>query len=94
MTTLDAGDDRRHGRRHRRPAAPSAPRTVSPADFLVLAGLFLGLVCLVMLSPFIWTIMSVTKSTDVAFVNPPVFAYRRLWRRSWTCGRPPTSTAT
>ncbi len=55
----------------RTPSSRSRRRT-----FLVLAGLFLGLTCLVMLSPFIWTIMSVTKSTDVAFVNPPVFAYK------------------
>jgi multiple sugar transport system permease protein len=44
--------------------------------FWVLAGLFLTATCLVMLSPFIWTIMSVTKPTSVAFVDPPVFFYQ------------------
>ena len=34
-----------------------------------------------MLSPFIWTTMSVTKPTDVAFANPPVFAYRPTFDR-------------
>jgi multiple sugar transport system permease protein len=42
----------------------------------VLAGLFLFVTCLMMLSPFIWTAMSVTKPTNVAFVNPPVFIYQ------------------
>ena len=40
------------------------------------AGLFLFVTCLMMLSPFIWTAMSVTKPTDVAFSNPPVFFYQ------------------
>lgn len=43
--------------------------------FWILVGLFLTVTCLVMLSPFLWTIMSVTKPTDVAFANPPVFFY-------------------
>jgi multiple sugar transport system permease protein len=42
----------------------------------VLAGLFLFVTCLMALSPFIWTAMSVTKPTNVAFSNPPVFAYQ------------------
>jgi multiple sugar transport system permease protein len=44
--------------------------------FWVLTGLFLAATCFVMLSPFIWTIMSVTKPTNVAFVDPPVFLYQ------------------
>jgi multiple sugar transport system permease protein len=44
--------------------------------FAILAGLFLFVTCLLMLSPFIWTAMSVTKPTNVAFVNPPVFIYQ------------------
>lgn len=44
--------------------------------FAILAGLFLFVTCLMMLSPFIWTAMSVTKPTNVAFVNPPVFIYQ------------------
>jgi multiple sugar transport system permease protein len=43
--------------------------------FWIVAGLFLFITCLMMLSPFIWTAMSVTKPTNVAFVNPPVFVY-------------------
>jgi multiple sugar transport system permease protein len=38
--------------------------------------LFLAATCFIMLSPFIWTIMSVTKPTNVAFVDPPVFLYQ------------------
>lgn len=41
----------------------------------VLSGGFLFLTCLVMLSPFLWTVMSVTKPTNVAFANPPQFLY-------------------
>ena len=53
-----------------------APRPRRRRFFWILVGLFLTVVCLVMLSPFIWTIMSVTKPTDVAFANPPVFLYK------------------
>jgi multiple sugar transport system permease protein len=35
----------------------------------------LTLVCLLMLLPVIWTVLSVTKPTSVAFVNPPVLTY-------------------
>ncbi len=41
----------------------------------LLAGGFLLLVCWVMLSPVLWTAMSVTKPTNVAFLNPPVFTF-------------------
>jgi len=43
--------------------------------FWVVAGLFLLATCVLSLSPFIWTAMSVTKPTNVAFSNPPVFVY-------------------
>lgn len=56
------------------PLPPPRPRR--NRGFWILVGLFLTVVCLMMLSPFIWTIMSVTKPTDVAFANPPVFAYQ------------------
>ncbi|SDT37206.1 carbohydrate ABC transporter permease [Microlunatus soli] len=46
-----------------------------PARSSVLIGLFLIVVCVVMLVPVIWTAASVTKPTDVAFLNPPVFSY-------------------
>jgi multiple sugar transport system permease protein len=45
----------------------------------VITGLLLGLLCIVMLSPFIWMALSVTKPTKVAFSNPPV-----LWNYSPT----------
>lgn len=35
----------------------------------------LTLVCLLMLLPVLWTVLSVTKPTSVAFVNPPVLTY-------------------
>jgi multiple sugar transport system permease protein len=41
----------------------------------LLVGGILVLVCWAMLSPVLWTAMAVTKSPDVAFLNPPVFAY-------------------
>ena len=41
----------------------------------MLAGLFLLATCVLSLAPFIWTAMSVTKPTNVAFANPPVFVY-------------------
>ncbi|ANY08680.1 hypothetical protein AFB00_23155 [Pseudonocardia sp. HH130630-07] len=61
------------------PDAPAPDRR--PRGRAVLIGGLLLLVCWVMLSPVIWTVMSVTKPTDVAFLDPPVF--------SWT----PTFTA-
>jgi multiple sugar transport system permease protein len=54
----------------RRPARKRPP---------VITGLLLGLLCIVMLSPFIWMALSVTKPTKVAFSNPPV-----LWNYSPT----------
>lgn len=57
-------------------AAEPAPRPGRKRrTFWVLAGLFLFATCVLSLSPFIWTGMSVTKPTNVAFSNPPVFAY-------------------
>ena len=57
-------------------AEPAPPRVRSRRrTFWVLAGLFLLATCVLSLSPFIWTAMSVTKPTNVAFSNPPVFAY-------------------
>lgn len=43
---------------------------------VVLVGGLLFLICLTMLSPVIWTAMSVTKPADVAFLDPPVFAWK------------------
>jgi multiple sugar transport system permease protein len=62
-------------------AKPASRRTPSPRPrsrrrtFWVVTGLFLAATCLVMISPFVWAMMSVTKPTNVAFVNPPVFTY-------------------
>lgn len=52
---------------------PRPPRRRARA-FLV--GGILLLVCWAMLSPVLWTAASVTKPTDVAFLNPPVFTYQ------------------
>jgi multiple sugar transport system permease protein len=54
------------------PAVQPARRRRRPS---YLVGGILALVCLVMLSPVLWTATAVTKSTDVAFLNPPVLAY-------------------
>jgi len=53
--------------------------------------LLLSLMALLMLAPFIWTALSVTKPTDVAFANPPVFtgytptfeAFVDLWETTY-----------
>lgn len=55
------------------PAPPPARRR--PRGRSVLVGGFVLLVCWVMLSPVLWTAMSVTKPTDVAFLDPPVFTW-------------------
>jgi multiple sugar transport system permease protein len=53
--------------------APARPRRDNRKRWLVAGILFL--VCLAFLSPVLWTAMSVTKPTDVAFLNPPQFFY-------------------
>ena len=41
----------------------------------VVAAILLAVTCLLMVFPFIWAALASTKPTDVAFANPPVFAY-------------------
>lgn len=41
----------------------------------LLIGSFLFAFCAIMLSPVLWTMASVTKPTNVAFLDPPVFAW-------------------
>lgn len=67
-----------------------APRR-KPSRRRPLTGILLGLLCVLMLSPFIWMTLSVTKPTDVAFANPPVFsgytptlqAFVDLWQTTY-----------
>ncbi|MGO1769475.1 MAG: carbohydrate ABC transporter permease [Microbacterium sp.] len=40
----------------------------------VVTGILLALLCLVMISPFVWMALSVTKPTSVAFSNPPILS--------------------
>ena len=75
-TTPADGPDAPQGRRSQPTGAAAPRRRRRRRGFWMLAGLFLAVTCLVMLSPFIWTAMSVTKPTDVAFANPPVFFYQ------------------
>ncbi|MDN3497055.1 carbohydrate ABC transporter permease [Planococcus sp. APC 4015] len=57
----------------------------------VVTGILLAILCLLMLSPFIWMTLSVTKPTDVAFANPPVLwgydftfdAFVNLWETTY-----------
>ena len=65
-----SGGSRRSGGR---PDAPRGPKGRRGARVAV--AVFLTVVCLVMLSPVIWTAMSVTKPTSEAFLNPPVITY-------------------
>lgn len=56
------------------PVTPSRrPRKYGRSSLLV--GGLLVLICLAMLSPVLWTAATVTKPTDVAFLNPPQFFY-------------------
>ncbi|TQM37511.1 carbohydrate ABC transporter permease [Pseudonocardia cypriaca] len=55
------------------PAPPRPKRRRKGSTYLV--GGILVLVCWAMLSPVLWTAMTVTKPTDVAFLDPPVFFY-------------------
>lgn len=56
-----------------RPSQPRGPRTSRGRGVFIAA--ILAAVCTAMLSPVIWTALSVTKPTDVAFRNPPVLTY-------------------
>jgi len=57
----------------------------------VITGIRLAILCVVVLSPFIWMTLSVTKPTDVAFANPPVLggyeptlkAFVDLWETTY-----------
>lgn len=70
-------------------AAP-APRRRRPVTSRVSA-ILLILTAVIMLGPFIWTALSVTKPTDVAFANPPVLtgytptleAFQDLWETTY-----------
>ncbi|MFC4944339.1 carbohydrate ABC transporter permease [Pseudonocardia sp. GCM10023141] len=55
--------------------APLKPRLSRRRARSYLIGGMLVLTCWAMLSPVLWAAMAVTKPTDVAFLNPPVFAY-------------------
>jgi multiple sugar transport system permease protein len=52
------------------------PRRRGLSGTSILVGGFLILTCLAMLSPILWTAASVSKPTDVAFLNPPVFTWQ------------------
>jgi multiple sugar transport system permease protein len=76
MTSIEVSELEPQGLGQADALPPPPPRPRRRRGFWILVGLFLTVVCLAMLSPFIWTIMSVTKPTDVAFANPPVFFYQ------------------
>jgi multiple sugar transport system permease protein len=54
--------------------APAPRRSGNPGRRWLVGGLVV-LVCLAFLSPVLWTAATVTKPTDVAFLNPPQFFY-------------------
>lgn len=54
--------------------APVSPQHRRRGRGLLVGGL-LVLICWTLLSPVVWTAMTVTKPTNVAFVNPPQFFY-------------------
>jgi len=57
----------------------------------VITGILLGILCVLWLTPFIWMTLSVTKPTDIAFANPPVYwgyeptlkAFVDLWETTY-----------
>jgi len=82
--TTTEGRDAGRGRA-RLHTTPRGPRTSRARK--VLAGVVLAVVCLLMLSPVLWTAFSVIKPTNVAFLNPPVYrfeptldAFVNLWQ--------------
>ena len=77
MTAVDSQPTLSQGLDATKPARPGRSRKGS---FWIVAGLFLFVTCLMMIAPFIWTAMSVTKPTDVAFSNPPVFFYEPTFK--------------
>lgn len=76
MTSVDVTKTEATGLGQAAALPAPAPRPRRKLGFWLLTGVFLTVVCIVMLSPFLWAMMSVTKPTDVAFANPPVFAYQ------------------
>ena len=70
-------------------AAPTARRRRPTASRV--SAVLLILTAVIMLAPFIWTALSVTKPTDVAFANPPVLtgytptleAFQNLWETTY-----------
>jgi ABC-type glycerol-3-phosphate transport system permease component len=70
-------------------AAPTARRRRPTTNRI--AAVLLILTAVLMLAPFIWTALSVTKPTDVAFANPPVLtgytptleAFQNLWETTY-----------
>ncbi|MFB8368855.1 carbohydrate ABC transporter permease [Arthrobacter sp. R4] len=70
--------------------APPTARRRRPAASRISAVLLI-LTAVIMLAPFIWTALSVTKPTDVAFANPPVLtgytptleAFQNLWETTY-----------
>ncbi len=52
-----------------------ARRPLARAGLGPIGAVLLTLVCVLMLLPVLWTVLSVTKPTSVAFVNPPVLTY-------------------
>ena len=57
----------------------------------VITGILLGILCVLWMTPFIWMTLSVTKPTDIAFANPPVYwgyeptlkAFVDLWETTY-----------
>ena len=75
MTILQRSDTEPAGKPSTDGAGERRRRSPRGRSSYVVGGV-LVMVCLAMLSPVLWTALTVTKSTDVAFLNPPVFAYR------------------
>lgn len=62
------------------PVKPTARKRPRPARGIVgsrkfFIGGLLFLICWAMITPVLWTAMSVSKPTDVAFLDPPVFRW-------------------
>jgi len=78
------------------PIAPAgaparATRRRPAARYRLTSGILLAVLCIVMVVPFIWMALSVTKPTNIAFLNPPVIwgyqptfdAFVNLWETTY-----------
>ena len=79
----------RRARSRRRISKAAGAASDGPGRSRSSPAILLTVICVLMVFPFLWAALSVTKPTDVAFANPPVFAtadlqaYVDLWQTTY-----------